>query len=184
MALTLVVEDGSSKTDSNTYISLDDADTYFEGRLNATAWTGADDPTKKAGLVQAARILDQYILWLGWVSDSDQAMSWPRAGIFYAGSGQYYASYDIHLAESVYSIADDSIPQKIKDAQCELALVLISQDTQALPGTAGFKSIGVAGAVDLEIDKYDRTKEIPAHVFKIVSHLGSRKGGATRLARC
>jgi hypothetical protein len=183
MALNLVVEDGTSKTDSNTYISLSDADAYFEGRLNASAWTGADDATKNAGLVQAARILDQYVLWLGWLTDSDQAMAWPRAGIFYAGSGQYYASYDINLATSVYSIDDDSIPAVIQDAQCELALVLISQDTQATADTAGFKSIGVAGAVDLEVDKYDRTKEIPTHVFKMVSHLGSRKGSVTRLAR-
>lgn len=183
MAVSLTVEDGTAKSDSNTYISLIDADSYADSRIALPAWADADDDTKNRALVQAARILDQYINWLGWVADSDQAMAWPRAGIFYAGSGQYYASYDISLATSVYSIADDSIPQAVKDAQCELSLVLIARDTQAVADTAGFQTISVSGAVNLGVDKYDRVKEVPAHVFQMVSHLGSRKGSSARMVR-
>jgi hypothetical protein len=181
MALTLIVEDGTSKPDSNTYIGLADADAYFEGRLHAEAWTAADDPTKSAALVHAARMLDQYISWLGEKSNTDQAMEWPRWGVYLDGSVYYMTPNQ--PAAWVYAIDSDTIPRVLKDAQCELALVLIGQDLQSLPDTAGFKVISVAG-VELEVDKHDRLREIPAHVFKLVSHLGVRKGSTTRLVRC
>jgi hypothetical protein len=182
MALTLIVEDGTSKPDSNTYIGLADADAYFEGRLHAEAWTAADDPTKSAALVHAARMLDQYISWLGEKSNTDQAMEWPRWGVYLDGSVYYMTPNQ--PAAWVYAIDSDTIPRVLKDAQCELALVLIGQDTQSLPDTAGLSSISVAGAVDLQVDKRDRIKEIPEHVFKIVSHFGNRKGKVVKLMRC
>ena len=46
MADTLVVEDGTGKTTANTYISLDDADTYHENRLHVSDWTGATETEK------------------------------------------------------------------------------------------------------------------------------------------
>jgi len=178
MALTLTVEDGTSKTDSNTYISLADANAYFEGRLNASDWTGATDANKNAGLVQAARILDRYIQWLGLKTDEDQAMKWPRWGICY-DSDVYYECENWWLTtDGVYSVESNIVLQEIKDAQCELALVLLGQDTQKVPDMAGFKRIDVAGAVEVEADKRDRAKEIPSHVWKIVSYLGKRRGGA------
>lgn len=184
MALTLIVETGDIITGANTYISLADAETYFEGRVNVTTWDAATDATKNAALVQAARILDTYVTWVGWLTDTDQPMKWPRAGIYYDGYGGYYGSYDLLLSTSVFSIADNEIPAEVKDAQCELALVLLKKDTQSLPATLGFKSIAVAGTVDLEIDKRDRVSEIPAHIWHIISQFGSKKGGASvRLMR-
>ncbi len=181
MALTLTVEDGTSKADANTYISLDDANTYFEGRLNVSPWTDASDATKQAALVQSARILDHYVAWLGYKTDQDQAMQWPRWGICYEGS-RYYECPD-QPQTWIYALDSETIPQEIKDAQCELALVLISQDTQAVPDTAGYSQISVEGVVDLQVNPMDRTGEIPRHVFGLVSHLGGRKGATTRLAR-
>lgn len=185
MALTLVVESGEAKDDANTYISLDDADTYMEGRLHTTAWDEAEDSEKNAALVQAARILNHYIRWLGYKADEDQALAWPRWGICWDGSGQYWTCSDLWLVdERVYAVGSDSIPQEIQDAQCELALHLLSSDTQAVPDTAGFKSIEVEGAVSLEIDKKDRTATIPGHVWRMVQHFGSKKGSASvRLMR-
>jgi hypothetical protein len=181
MALTLTVEDGSQKADANTYISLADADTYFEGRLSVSTWTGADDATKNAALVQAARILDSYISWLGYKTDADQAMQWPRWGICYHGSRYYECPGEPQ--GWIYALESDTVPQEIRDAQCELALVLISQDTQAVSDTAGYSQISVEGAVDLQVNPGDRVKEIPGHVFSLVSHLGTRKGTNTRLVR-
>jgi len=181
MALSLVVEDGSQKTNSNTYISLDDANTYFEGRLNASVWTDATDANKNAGLVQAARILDRYIGWLGYKTDQDQAMQWPRWGICYEGS-MYYECPD-NPQTWIYALDSTIIPQELKDAQCELALVLLSQDTQAVSDTAGFSRISVEGAVEVEINSADRVKEIPSHVYGLVMHLGRCKGANARLVR-
>jgi hypothetical protein len=166
MALTLIVEDGTSKPDSNTYIGLADADAYFEGRLNNTAWTGADIDTKTAALIQATRLLDSYVTWTGSKKTAEQSLQFPRAGIY--------------VNNTDYS---GIIPTELKNAECELALVLLQQDTQAISDTIGFSQISVAGTVSLTIDKHDRVKEVPSHVFMLISHLGNRKGRHVRLVR-
>ena len=38
MAVTLIVEDGTGVTGANTYISLADAETYFDTRLDTGVW--------------------------------------------------------------------------------------------------------------------------------------------------
>lgn len=166
MPITLVVEDGSGKIDSNTYISLDDADVYFEGRLNNTAWTSADVATKTAALIQATRLLDSYVTWAGLKKTAEQSLQFPRAGIY--------------VNNTDYS---GIIPTELKNAECELALVLLQQDTQAISDTVGFSQISVAGTVSLTIDKHDRVKEVPSHVFMLISHLGNRKGSYVKLVR-
>lgn len=50
MAVTLTVG-------TNTFITLTDADTYFEARVNAGAWNGSSDDEKKAALVTGYRDL-------------------------------------------------------------------------------------------------------------------------------
>jgi len=184
MALTLIVEDGSIVTGANTYISLADAESYMEGRLHTTTWDDAADPNKNAALVQATRILGRYVNWLGWPTDTDQALAWPRWGICYDGVRYWQCTGQYLPVEDTYSFSSDEIPQEIKDAQCELALHLLGSDTQAVPDTAGFRSIEVEGAVSLEIDKKDRTAMIPMHVWRMVQHLGAKKGsGTVRLMR-
>lgn len=161
MTLTLIVENGEIVDGANTYISLADAETYFEGRLHKSAWDEATEVNKKATMVQATRILDQYVKWYGSKVKSAQDRQWPMTG---------YANID-----------SNAIPIEIKDAECELSLVLLLQDTQAISETAGYKSIAVAGTVNLEIDKSDRIEVIPSFIWKIISHLGSKKGGASIL---
>jgi hypothetical protein len=178
MALTLIVEDGSIVAGANTWISMEDAESYMEARLHTTTWDDATDPDKRAALVQAARIMGSYVDWLGWLTDEDQALKWPRWGICYDGT-QYWTCSGLWLTdERVYTVSEDSIPQAVVDAQCELALHLLSSDTQAVPDTAGFSEIEVEGAVSLKVDKQDRTGTIPVHVWDMIRHFGSRKSGA------
>lgn len=175
MALTLVVEDGSGKTDSNTYISLVDAGTYMEGRIGTSAWDGATDADKNAALVQSARILDNYVEWKGVKTNDTQAMQWPRQ---YVPDPEYRTvdALDFYIDAGDYFIPKDEIPQRIKDAQSELALHLLSQDSQAAPDTAGYSQIDVEGAVSLSVDKLDRTDVIPRHVWLIVHKFGQKHG--------
>lgn len=44
---------------TSSYASLDDAEAYFAGRLNADAWDNATDPNKTKGLLQATRSIDR-----------------------------------------------------------------------------------------------------------------------------
>ena len=56
--MVLVKEDGSGKTDANTYALVADADAFHEGHLYATAWTGASIANKEKALVLATRLID------------------------------------------------------------------------------------------------------------------------------
>ena len=166
---------------ANSYATVAEAETYFDTRLHADTWDALESGSidKEKSLQQAARILDSYVMWLGWKSDEDQAMAWPRWGICHDGR-EYFECVDWALrVDGIYSVDADTIPQAIKDAQCELALYLLGTDSQAAADTAGFKRISVAGAVALEVDKIDRTMQIPGFVWHIVSHLGIKKGGAS-----
>jgi hypothetical protein len=56
----------------NSWISLDDADLYFEGRLHADNWTGATDEEKTAGLQTAFRSLQELTVNLDDLDSDDQ----------------------------------------------------------------------------------------------------------------
>ena len=50
--MALIVEDGSRVDNSNTYISLADAETYMDDRIDAN-WSAAPDSQKNAALIEA-----------------------------------------------------------------------------------------------------------------------------------
>lgn len=78
----LVVEDGSGRTDANSYISVEDANKYFQDLPNA-AWGGKTDEQKGAALIRATRFLDGRYgdRWVGVASTGAQALGWPRDDI-------------------------------------------------------------------------------------------------------
>ena len=159
---------------ANSYVDLTAANEYMAGRLHTDAWITGSTVKEKA-LRQAARILDNYVEWRGVKTDDTQAMQWPRQ---YVPDPEYRTvdALDFYIDAGDYFIPKDEIPQRIKDAQCELALHLLSQDSQTVPDTAGYSQIDVEGAVSLSIDKADRTDVIPRHVWLIVHKFGQKYG--------
>ncbi len=108
--MALVVEDGTVVAGADSYISVADADTYFTN-LGNSAWTGADS-VKEAALRKATNYVDMTYNWVGSITDNDQPLSWPR-----------YSAYD-----KEGRLLTDTIPQKLKDAVCELAVASLSND--------------------------------------------------------
>ena len=100
----LTVETGSNVTGANSFISLDDADTYFENRGDTT-WSAASDGSKEEALVRAVDYMDS-LRWKGYRTNETQPLCWPRSGV---------------KDKDGYSIDIDDIPQAVKDAQCEAA---------------------------------------------------------------
>ena len=122
MAITLVVEDGSGLANANTYVSLADADTYFADQGTGGAAWAAPDALKNEYLVRAATALDatygrRYISYLRASDTTVQALLWPRENV-----------WDRHNRR----IPAGGIPQEVKDAQCEMAL-LLQQGTDLYP---------------------------------------------------
>jgi len=107
--MTIIVETGAIVSGANSYVSLADADSYHSLRLNA-GWTGTD-AVKEAALVRAAQYIDVRYSFDGVPMNSEQPMAWPRY---------------IWLDTDNRYVPSDSIPQCVKDAQCEVALLAIS----------------------------------------------------------
>jgi len=142
MAATFVVEDGTGKTDANSYVSLADADQYHENNSGSTTWSGATDANKQKALRLATQYVDARYngRWRGFQATSTQALAWPRMSA-YDNEGYIYDS--------------DAVPQRLADAVSELALRVIDGDTlfedQSKPGVIKTKSVR-AGPISRTIE--------------------------------
>lgn len=83
------------------YVTLEEANTYFESRLHAEAWTNASDTDKQKALEMATRAIDRTPL-KGVKASWDQAHQFPR-------------------------YPDTEVPQAVKDACCEEALAILER---------------------------------------------------------
>lgn len=78
----------------------------------ADQWDGVDDPLKASYLVNASRRLDQLFEWIGSKYSEAQGMAWPR----------YNACVDGYLLTSTI------IPPAVRDAACEMAIWMMTND--------------------------------------------------------
>ena len=83
----------------NCYCSLTDANSYHDGRLHNTAWTGASNPDKIKSLLWATKLLDT-LKWRGVRSSGTQTHEFPRRGLTYAENSTY-AGYDYEIVDIV-----------------------------------------------------------------------------------
>jgi len=164
MAVTIDATVGGAS--ANSYVTLATANTYFEGRLNVTDWTGATDDNKNRALVSAARRLDQES-YEGIRASSTQALQWPRDGL-----------YD----EDGNSIDEDTIPQRVQDAQCELALYMLGEDLLEDTGLEGFDAVKV-GPIDVEVNHGKRAGDLPENVRRELSWWLTTSRSTVRVVR-
>jgi len=105
--MALIVEDGSGKSDSESYISVTDADTR-QAALGLTDWAGLSTAEKEQLLRQAADYMLQ-VYRSGWKGNrmlSTQALDFPRYGIVVDG----------------FDIGNDVVPAEVANACADLAL--------------------------------------------------------------
>lgn len=107
--MALTVETGSIVLGADSYVSLSDANAYFAKRNDPASWTAADDAAKENALRIATKIVDGRYAFVGTLVDTNnQALDWPRYNA-YDSQDRFYDS--------------NEIPQPVKDAVCEFALV-------------------------------------------------------------
>jgi Putative DnaT-like ssDNA binding protein len=102
----MIVEDGTGLSTANSYVSEDDADTYFDAKGN-TDWTDSSDD-KEAALVRATQAIDATyrMRFPGYKTElRNQALEWPRTSAYDAQN---------NIVEGV--------PVEIIQATCEAAL--------------------------------------------------------------
>lgn len=164
--MSVTIDATAGGASANSYATLAEAETYFEERLHTTVWDAATGDAKKAALVWARKLIDDRIQWAGTIADTAQALRWPRSGV---------------VNPDGVSIESTEIPQFLKDAQAELAALLIASDRTAEPSTMGYKELGLGrGDVKVVFDKYDRTSAIPDVVWQLVRYYGTHKSSVAR----
>ena len=106
-------------SNSNSYVTLNEADLYFETAPEESNWDDKTDDAKRRALISACRWIDS-LNFYGSRCDEDQALKWPRQ------------NYEVDNVE----LTSDEIPKSIKYAQYELARKL-ANDTDAMTGNKG-----------------------------------------------
>lgn len=119
---------------ANSYLTVAQADTYFDGRLETTSWADADaDDRARALLMATLRIDLEQFEGSKWTVE--QRLKWPRFGA---------DDDDGTLFDS------DKIPGIVEAATCELALSLLTGESTFAPtGLEGFKRVKV-GPIEVE----------------------------------
>jgi len=108
-----------SSATANSYVTLADANAYFETVPDSATWTNKTDDQKNRALISATRWIDS-LNYYGDRCDEDQALKWPRN------------NYDVDGVELECSL----IPNEIKYATYELARAL-ANDTGAITDSTG-----------------------------------------------
>lgn len=109
--MTIIVEDGSRPVGANSYISVAEADTYFEIYKN-DAWAGEIED-KEHALIQATAAVELLFghKFIGHINNARQDLLFPR-----------YAFYDTYGRLHGHN----SIPKCLRDAVCEVAVMQLN----------------------------------------------------------
>jgi hypothetical protein len=154
MAITLDETIGGAA--SNTYVTLAEAITYFEGRLHDDDWTTASVDTQNQALANATKRLEEEE-YDGLRADTTfeaQALKWPRKFIF---------------NQDGVAIPDNAMPREMKIAEFELALAMIQSDIQKNSTLKTFDRIKV-DVIELDINKTNvSSTPLPSEVQRIIS---------------
>jgi len=156
MAITITVG-------TNSYVSADDADTYMTNRGSPAAWTAASNDAKAAALIKATQYLDAVYSWRGCILSTAQALGWPRSNVW-DDEGRNVTG----------------IPQRVKDATCELALEALSSDLLASKDRGGAVRRQKVGTLEVEYEPgapSGKSFPIVAGILRGLTAQGTGSGG-------
>lgn len=168
---------------ANSYVTVGEADAYFEFHLYADLWPAtseeADVRRKQQALVMATRALDTQE-YIGYRKTSTQSLKWPRFVCATFTANDLYTFGEGTLPEE---LTGGAIPARLKDAVCDLALHLLANDPTADvdESLSQFSSISLPG-ISLSMRAGAREGGLPSHVFEKIYPLLVMAGGA-RLVR-
>lgn len=140
--------------DTNSYIDATEADAYFADRLNSSEWDAALAHDKDKALIQATQVID-FKNYLGSKTSSAQALKFPRSG----------------LTDDGYAVDSATVPQKVKDATCELAIYLLQSDYTEPDDLSEFDSVKI-GPLEIQTKNGGRAanggKQMPPFVKSLL----------------
>jgi hypothetical protein len=136
--------------EDNCYVTLAEANAYFNNRVQSSTWHTTDSDVKEKALITATSLLDE-LQWTGIAVSEDQTLAFPRSGSY----------FDPRLGYEIV-LDDETIPNQIKIATYELALHLLSNEgildstgsiTELSVGPINLKSISVPSTIPLSVKR-------------------------------
>lgn len=109
--MALIVEDGTGRTDAESYASVAYADAYHTA-MGSASWAIATEGAREAALRRATAYADAAYLWRGLRAWPEQSLAWPRGGV---------------VSDNI-DLPSDEVPVQLQRAVCELALKALSTD--------------------------------------------------------
>lgn len=168
--MTIIVEDGTGLSTAVSYTSVAEADAYFSVRL-ITLWANMVTAEKEACLIRATDHMLQKTRsrWKGFRLLTTQRLDWPRTGV---------------IVDEYTEIAEDAIPEEVKNACAELAL-RASISTLSEDGSRGVTQETI-GPVTVKYDQYSQTSPSYTQVFDWIKPFlnSSGSGAMVKLFRC
>lgn len=133
--MALVIETGAVVPGANSWVTLAEIDAYHTARGTAGWIAIIADPTREVFALKAAQQMEvRYrTMWHGKKAGGSQPMSWPRINV-----------YD----EDGYEIPINTVPQLVKNAQCEVAELiragssLVQAEVSASQASVSSESVG------------------------------------------
>lgn len=119
MAVTIDATSGGAS--SNSYVTLVEAQAYMDTRLNGSAWDSASTDSQNRALVEATRELT-VMRFIGLKATNTQALQWPRS----------FAENPDAPWPGLQWFGTTEIPQRVKDAACEIAFQFLNLGTTDL----------------------------------------------------
>lgn len=180
MPATIVVEDGTGKADANSYVTLDEANAFFDTVPTTNTWSTKTDDQKNRLCIAATRMLDGCFSWFGFKINATMALQWPRnlakdpnqySGVFYRNPQTFLGQY--------YDPA--KVPAKIKESTCQLILSILdpTDDRTGDRAGIGIDSFEIYEGVKVKFDaKYSRPV-IPDFVSTMLLDFGNVRGVGT-----
>ena len=118
----------------NSYISVDDADTYFNDRLYSDTWTSASEDNKARALIMACKNIEKQF-FKGIKKVEGQILAFPRCYVVDKRNDyNLLINRPINLTKyepyiNCYSIwnCEEEVTQNVKEAQCEEAITLLER---------------------------------------------------------
>jgi hypothetical protein len=164
----LILETGEGLENSNSYVSVAEADEYHDTELHSLGWPvggGGAELTKVRALITATRILDQQWRWFGYRSSVEQALQWPRNGV---------RDPDLPHRQFIHS---DIIPAFLKRATAALALKVIERNPETPTTGQGVSSFSLDGVFSVSFDLSTAEGVLPDWLMAELLKYGSPFGG-------
>jgi hypothetical protein len=130
--------------DIDTYVIVTEADAYFDFRYGYDKWAGLTEPVKEQLLRSAVQKLDFLCTWNGELCSDSQPLAFPRKE------------------------QDCDTPQQVKDAQCEIAYLMLSAGSVSAVPENPLKSLKAGSA---ELEWFDRVAPVDPLTSGIVMDL-------------